>query len=80
MSVVMPVWLVQTLSVIETIVAGALILVALKICYKYPEFVFKKIPMASLYIISFIGIVTTIFYVWTKPKNAKLQLGLYFLD
>lgn len=80
MGLQMPPWLFSGLSLLETIAAISLGLFGIRICCKYREFVFSAVPMASLYIISFVGLAAVIGYVWFEHKNVETQLVMYFLD
>lgn len=70
--VLMPDWLEQGLIIIETIVCAGLIGFEVKICYSHPDFVFQKVPIASLYITSLIGVIAILCNIWMEDIEHHL--------
>jgi hypothetical protein len=54
------------MRIAEICIGVGLLGLAIFICVKYRNYVFKKLPMSALYIISIIGITDMIGYVWIE--------------
>lgn len=72
----MPEWLYISLITVESLCCLYLLYVAIAICVQHPEFVFKKVPMTSLYGFAVTGITVNLVFIWLDIQaiNTNTQL------